>query len=181
MASSDSPLRSRSPSVAASRPSASAAASRNGGGPGGGRCASKPERALAALQQQESVLEELVTKHSENLRAKFAGDTSKARQAALDAVSPALERNRALQAQIADVTSTPASQRLTAIRDAREALTVGAAPKSLPEQMLGGAAFSMATKAIGALPIPGASLLAPIMGAKAAALVGEGGHGPSLR
>jgi hypothetical protein len=60
------------------------------------RMAEKPELAKAALQQQEAALEDLA-KNAEQLKVKFAGDTSGERLAALENSGKALERNRELQ------------------------------------------------------------------------------------
>lgn len=78
--------------------------------------AENPKSALRQLRIQEAALDDLVTKHGDNLRAKFASDTSGTRMKALDFASIALEKNRALQARITEL-SAPSS-RLTAIDDA---------------------------------------------------------------
>lgn len=83
----------------------------------------RPQRVLDGLQQQEHALERLVAQ-GDNLRPIYAKDASTARQAAFDYASTALEKNRALQAKIADVTATPTSARLDAIGAARDALNV---------------------------------------------------------
>lgn len=155
--------------------------------------AENPKRALAALQQQEHALEQ-IAKNAELIRAKvstqrsaFEGVTGlksmgpeadalwaaeqaalaapgSARLTALDGVAPALERNRALQAKIGELTAAPSSARLTAIDDAKDALVTGAAAqKSLPEQLLQGGVFSAATGL--AAPL---GPFAPILGAAAA-------------
>lgn len=134
--------------------------------------ASRPQRALDALQQQEAALERLAA-HGDNLRPVFAADTTGERIAALNAVPGALERNRALQAKIADLTSAPSSTRLAAIDDAKDALvTGGRGAKGIGEQMLGGAAYSGAAGAASMIPVIG-PLIAPFVGAKASALIGE--------
>lgn len=80
--------------------------------------ADSPKAALRQLRIQEAGLDDLVTKHGEKLRAAFAGDASSARAAALDYASVALEKNRALQAKITEVSGKAASPRLEAIHDA---------------------------------------------------------------
>lgn len=138
--------------------------------------ATEPKRALAALQQEEHALEQLA-QHGETLRPSFGADTSGAREAALDAIPGALERNRALQQRITDV-ATPlpkvpkTSPRLEAIDAARDALSTPAA-KSLPEQMLGSSVFGGVTGLVAALPIPGSSFVAPWLGAKASKFITE--------
>lgn len=133
--------------------------------------AKNPAKALDALQRQEHALSKLLER-SDDLRAAYATDTTGARMAALETVAPALERNRALQAKIAELSADAASPRLTQIADAKAALQSGGG-KSLAEQMGGGAAFGLVTGAVAALPIPGSSFVAPFIGAKAANLVGE--------
>ncbi len=138
--------------------------------------AENPKGALSALRKQEAALDELVNKHGESLRAKFAGDASGARVQALDNAAAALERNRALQQRITDLAASPTSARLTAIDDAKDLLVTGAAgkgQKTLAQQMLGGTVFSGVTGAVAALPIPGAAFIAPMLGSKAAGFVGE--------
>jgi hypothetical protein len=125
--------------------------------------------------------EGLKTGTSEGIKG-AAGDGAAAkinsRAAALDQVPAALERNRALQARIAEVTAPhPAkpttSPRLQAIEDAREALATAAArPKSMPEQMAGGAVYGAAAGIASAIPFIGPAI-APFVGAKAAGYVGE--------
>jgi len=133
------------------------------------RLASKPELALASLQQQESALEGILAK-SDKLRATFAADTSGDRLAALEKIPAALERNRSLQTRIAELTAAPSSARTSAIADAQALLQSGGAPKSMAEQMLGGAVFSGAAGLAHALPGVG-SMLAPLAGAKASKFV----------
>lgn len=128
--------------------------------------ASKPETAMAALQKQEAAIEEILAKHGDKLRASFTTDGT--RVAALDAMPVALERNRALQAKITNLTGDVASPRLAEIRDAQATLASGGAKKSLGQQMASGMAFSTVAGMVAALPIPGAGLLAPILGAGAA-------------
>lgn len=69
----------------------------------------RPQRVLDGLQQQEHALESLI-KQGDNLRPIFANDASGARVAALDYASVALEKNRAIQARIAEVTAKPAEK-----------------------------------------------------------------------
>lgn len=88
--------------------------------------AESPKAALKQLRVQEAALDDLVTKHSDTLRAKFAGDTSGARAAALDYASVALEKNRSLQTKIAELSGPKTSARLDAIAAATDALS---APK----------------------------------------------------
>lgn len=130
------------------------------------RLAKRPDLAEAALQQQESALEELVTKHSEGLRAKFATDTSGERMKALDYASTALEKNRALQAKISDLAAKPASARLQAIADATDALSAPKSPGGMVGDMLGGSVFGHVAGAFSGLPVVG-----PMIGAKAAKMV----------
>lgn len=129
--------------------------------------ASNPKAALAGLQQQEHALE-LLAKQSDNLRVKYAADTTGERLAVLDKLPAALERNRALQSKIGALVEPPKSARLMAIDDAKDALSMGAREKTLPEQMLAGSVFSAATGAASFL-----GPLAPLVGAKAAKLVSE--------
>jgi hypothetical protein len=85
--------------------------------------AESPKAALRQLRIQEAALDDLVTKHGDNLRAKFAGDASGDRLKALEGATGALERNRALQAKISEVTGAPTSPRLDAIQDAAHGLS----------------------------------------------------------
>lgn len=133
----------------------------------------------SALQQQEHALEQLLTRE-QAIRTAIAADTTGARAAALDAVVPALERNRALQARIADATADLTSPRLQQITAARDALSTPAPPKSWAEGMISGITFGKATAAVGAVgAIVGgpfetmAAIAAPVIGAKAAKIVGE--------
>lgn len=201
--------------------------------------AAKPERALSALQRQQSALEGILAKRDTILAAATnaaeggsstetwteftkarmgeymksegghagamkrlgaewsklkAGAPSTAttatrttleqRTAAMDAIPGALERNKALQARIADITAAPKSPTLDAIANARDTLAERAAqaaqPKSWAEQMLGGMAFGKAhgtTAAIGTAiggPIGGLiGLTAPFVGAKASKFISE--------
>jgi hypothetical protein len=134
--------------------------------------AEKPHMAKAALQKQEAALEEIIAKR-ETLVAKYAADESGTRMAALDAIPAALERNRALQGKIADLVKPASSPRLTAIADAQGALAAPQAPKGIGEQMLSGAAFAGVSGLAYESGLPGASIVAPLLGAKAAGLVGS--------
>ena len=118
--------------------------------------------------------------HDALTSGKIAGQSD----AALKKLPDLIEANRALQTKIesASIAKTDlVSDRLKAIADAKDALTTGRGPKSLPEQMLGGAVFSTVAGAVAALPIPGTSFLAPMAGAKAASLVGEKVFGRALK
>lgn len=134
--------------------------------------AKNPAKALDALQRQENALAK-VLERADDLRPLYAADKSGARAAALDTVAPALERNRALQARIGELVAEPASPRLTQIAAAKEALAGARGPQSLAEQMAGSTVFSTVTGAVAAIPLPGTSLLAPMIGARAANMIGE--------
>lgn len=125
--------------------------------------AERPQRVLDGLQQQEHALERLVGQ-TDNLKAIFAADQSGTRAAALDYAPVALEKNRALQKRIGEVVAKPASERLTQIADAVEALSQPK-PQSFGQEMLSGAVFGHVAGAFGGLPIIG-----PMIGAKAAKL-----------
>ncbi len=71
--------------------------------------AKRPERVLDGLQQQEHALETLVNQR-EKLAPVFAADKSGARAAALDYAEVALQKNRALQAKIGELTAKPVAQ-----------------------------------------------------------------------
>jgi hypothetical protein len=132
-----------------------------------------PGKALDALQRQENALAKLLERGND-LRQVFASDATGARLAALETIAPALERNRALQAKIASLSSEATSPRLAQIAAAKDAIADGArGGRSLAEQMAGGTVFNVVTGAVAALPLPGASLLAPMLGARAANLVSE--------
>jgi hypothetical protein len=126
--------------------------------------AKRPGRALEALQQQESALEAMVARRAD-LENVFKADTTPTRIKALDAADRALQRNRELQTKLADLASTPTSQRLDDIVSARDGLTTGA-KESMGAKMAGGAAYSVGASAVGAIPIIG-PLLAPFAGAAA--------------
>lgn len=132
--------------------------------------ADRPQRALDALQMQEAAYESILAK-SDQLRIKFAADTSGDRIAALESIPAALERNRQLQQKIGALLQPPRTPRLDAIAEARDVLSQPAAPKGMVEQIFGGAAFGAVTSAVGSVPvlgqIPG---VAAIIGAKGAEL-----------
>ena len=128
--------------------------------------AENPRAALSQLRKQEAALDELVTKHGDNLRAKFAGDASGDRVKALDYANVALEKNRALQTKIADVSAKPASERLSQIADAVEGLSAPKPQAGLASEMLGGSVFGHVAGAFSGLPIIG-----PMIGARAARAV----------
>jgi hypothetical protein len=99
--------------------------------------AETPQAALKQLRIQEAALDELVNKHGTRLKQTvFAADTTGTRAAALDNAALALEKNRAIQAKLADLAAPPATPKLQAIADAKAALD---APKA------GQTAGSMAT------------------------------------
>lgn len=145
--------------------------------------ASARETMATALRVQENAWEQTL-KRSDDLRAAFAADTSGTRMAALDSIPGALEKNRALQARIADLATPPTSPklaqlgeahaaRLAAIDEAKDAFIANAArPKSLAEQAASGAVYSGAAGLAGAIPFVGPAI-APFIGAKAAGFVGE--------
>lgn len=102
---------------------------------------------------------------------KVAGDT----KAAFDRLPAMLERNQALQADILRATSPKgelASPLLDQIKIAKDAAAAGRGPKSLGEQMAGGAAYNVTSGIVSAIPVVG-PFLAPFVGAKAAGMVGE--------
>lgn len=134
--------------------------------------AQRPERALAALQQQESALEEIM-KRRESLAQSFAGDASGARAAALDAIPAALERNRVLQARMAELTTAAASPRLNAIQAAEDALSSARpAEAGIGQQMLQGGTYSTVASMVGGIPVVG-SILGPLVAARASSAVGS--------
>ncbi len=128
--------------------------------------------ALGVLQQQENALTR-IAKSDPELRAVFAADKTATRAAALDAIPSALEQNRGLQTRIREMMVKPTSQRLTSIADAIDNAATGAAPKGMGEQMLSGAAYSGVAGLAYASGLPGASMIAPFLGAKAAGMVGS--------
>lgn len=95
---------------------------------------------------------------------------------ALNKLDGLLEQNRALQEQLKSAVAPLApkaeltSPRLSAIADAKDLLSAGAAPKSMAEQMLGGTIFSGVAGLASAIPGVG-HMLAPLAGAKASKLV----------
>ncbi len=123
--------------------------------------AESPKAALKQLRVQEAALDDLVTKHADTLRAKFAGDTSGARAAALDYASVALEKNRALQAKITEVSGPKASARLDAISDAVAGLSAAKQPAgSTIGEALGASALGHAVGALAGVPYLGQAVLA---------------------
>lgn len=135
------------------------------------KLAERPEPILGALQQQENALTR-IAKSEDELRAVFAGDKTGTRMAALDAMPTALEQNRALQGRVRELIAKPQSERLSAIANAKDALSAPALPKSMAEQALSGTAFGAITSAAHAIPvlgqIPG---VAHLLGAKGAGIV----------
>jgi hypothetical protein len=138
--------------------------------------AERPHLARAALQQQEAALEKVLA-GADELKVRYATDTSGTRQKAFDLVAPTLERNRALQRKIADLTAAPASERLQAITGAVDALS-GSGKKTLGENMASGAAYGMTASAVSAIPVVG-PFLAPFAGARIADAI-SGKLGPQL-
>jgi hypothetical protein len=133
--------------------------------------ASRPQRALEALQQQESALEELLARRSK-LEEVFRADTTPARMKAMDGAERALQRNRDLQSKLSELAATPTSQRLDSIVTARDALTSGAgAQEGFLKKTLGGAAFAGGAGLAYESGLPGAQYLAPLAGAAAMNLV----------
>jgi hypothetical protein len=148
--------------------------------------AQNPGRALEALQRQENALE-MLAKNEPELRSLFAADKSGTRAASLDAIPTAIERNRALQAQVRELAAKPSSARLVEIEGlkatpssahldeiaaARDALSTRG-QKGFGQQIAQGAVYSGVTGAVAALPIPGSSFIAPLIGGKAANFVSE--------
>lgn len=121
--------------------------------------AENPKSALSALRTQEAALDDLVNKHGAKLRASFAADESGVRAASLDKAATALEKNRALQAKIVDLSAKPASERLTQITDALEGLN---APKSSTSMgdTLGGLALGHMVSAATGIPYLGPAVVA---------------------
>jgi hypothetical protein len=143
--------------------------------------AKDPRKALDALQRQEYGLTKLL-EHGDELRAAYAVDgLAGKRMAALEAAPQLLEKNRALQQRIAAAHApVPApsltSPRLDAIEAAKDAMMTGGKAgglQSIPQRMVEGSAFGTVTGAIAALPIPGAALAAPMVGAAVSKMVGE--------
>jgi hypothetical protein len=135
--------------------------------------AKNPGKALDALQRQEDALVKLSAR-TDDLKVHFAADKSGERLAALDTIAPTLERNRALQAKIGELSSPATSPRLAALDDAKDALVTGGARKSgIGEQILTGAAYSGAAGLVYESGLPGGSIIAPLIGAKAAGMIGS--------
>lgn len=145
--------------------------------------AERPQRALDALQMQEAAYESILAK-SDQLRIKFAADTSGDRIAALESIPAALERNRQLQQKIGALLQPPRTPRLDAISEARDVLMQPAAPKGMVEQIFGGAAFGAVTSAVGSIPvlgqIPGVAAIIGAKGAELATRVVFGKMGASI-
>lgn len=138
------------------------------------RLAEDPRRALGALQQQEHALTSILKSEPE-LRAAFAADESGARMAALDAIAPTLERNRALQSTLKELTAAPASGRLAQIEAARDLLSlpkIAEREPGLAEKAAKGVAFGAIASAVSALPIVGQIPMLPhLIGAKGAEIL----------
>lgn len=119
--------------------------------------AKRPERVLDGLQQQEHALEVLVG-HGDNLRPIFAADSSGARAAALDYASTALEKNRALQAKLGELTGKPASARLDEITDRLAGLGQAQAKTPGVFGSIGDAAGGYALGAMSGIPFLGEAI-----------------------
>jgi hypothetical protein len=104
--------------------------------------------------------------------AKAKDIPTSARLEALDQVPAALEKNRALQQRIREITAPHASARLSAIQDAADQLANGGRKPNLVERMLGGSVFGTASGLAAHVPvlgqIPG---VAHMIGAKASEAV----------
>lgn len=123
--------------------------------------AESPKSALKQLRVQEAALDDLVTKHGDALRVAFSKDTSGTRLAALDYASTALEKNRALQAKITELSSVPKSARLDQITGAMDALnTPKPAARASFGDALGGAALGHAVGMAAGIPYLGQAVLA---------------------
>ncbi len=116
---------------------------------------SEPKRVLAALQQQEHALEQVLAK-SDDFAARFKADTTATRTTALSKVPNALEQNRALQSKIANLTAKPAE---------------GLAVPGFAQNMLGGTAFGVVAGAVGSVAGP---VIGGLAGAAASKFVTEG-------
>ncbi len=97
---------------------------------------------------------------------------------AIEKVPAAIERNRALQARIKELAAPPASERLAAIEEAKQALAAGKPHETIAEQMLKGAVFSGVTGGVASLtddtPLGGiGAMVAPFLGARASRMLGE--------
>lgn len=143
--------------------------------------AKNPTKALDALQRQEHALTQIIN-HSDDLRLAYAADEiGGKRVAALEAAPQLLEKNRALQARIAEVSKAlpevpKTSPRLDAIETARETLATTGKPgaiASIPQRMLEGSAYGTVSGMVAALPIPGAAMAAPMVGAAVSKMLGE--------
>lgn len=137
--------------------------------------AAKPEMAAKALRIQEDAYTALLDR-ADDFRAAFAADKTGARMAALDSIPAALEKNRAIQAQLTELGAARSTERLAAAESAKEALKAGggalAQVASVPQRMVEGSVFGMAAGATAAIPVIG-PIAAPMVGAAAAKYVGE--------
>jgi len=141
--------------------------------------AKNPAKALDALQRQEHGLVTLLD-HADDLRATYVVDgLGGKRAAALEAAPKLLEKNRSLQERIAkSMEAHPpvptSSARLEAIDAAKDALAGSASSlASVPQRMLEGTAFGAVAGVVGNLAIPGAGLVAGIVGASVSKMLGE--------
>lgn len=142
--------------------------------------AANPAKAIDALQRQEHGLVSLLD-HADDLRAAYAVDgLGGKRIAALEAAPALLEKNRALQARIAEVgkalpKAPETSARLEAIAGAKDALaSVGKSGiAAFPQRMLEGSSYGAVHNVIASLPIPGAGMLAAPAAAMLSKVVGE--------
>jgi hypothetical protein len=123
--------------------------------------AMRPESAASLLRKQEVALDDLVNKQSTKLRATFAADETGTRAAALDYAQVALEKNRALQAKIAEISAKPASARLEEIATAVDAINAPkAAAKAGIGDMLGDFALGHMVSAATGIPYVGQMVVA---------------------
>ena len=141
--------------------------------------AKNPAKAIDALQRQEHGLVTLLD-HADDLRATYVVDgLGGKRAAALEAAPKLLEKNRSLQERIAkSMEAHPpvptSSARLEAIDAAKDALAGSASSlASVPQRMLEGTAFGAVAGVVGNLAIPGAGLVAGIVGASVSKMLGE--------
>lgn len=140
--------------------------------------AEQPRSALRHLRVQEAAFQDILNKGDE-LRAVIAADTSGTRAAALEKLPGMLERNRALQGKLAELSAPASSPRLAAIEEALAGGAQAAGPRSFADQLMTGAAYSGGAAAAGyaanAVGLPGGvtGVLTALVGAKAAGLVGS--------
>lgn len=143
--------------------------------------AADPAIAAKTLRQQENAMEKLLEREPELRVAYQSSEREAERAAALDNVKVALEKNRALQARIAEVAPKPklvkptTSPRLEAIDTARELLANGG-EKTVAEQMVHGSLYGAIHGVVASVPFVG-PIAAPLVGAKAAKLITEGVFG----